>query len=150
MPCETAPAIDGDEDASWADATTVRTDKQTNGTGGATAEVRTLWKDNTLFVLAEVTDPVVDVSGSDPWIQDSVEIYVDPGNYKNGSYRYDDTQIRISATNVVSFGTGDEAFQQNRLVSATAPHRHRVRRRGVDQPPRGRRRRHASRASTSR
>ncbi|KQR11966.1 endo-1,4-beta-xylanase [Cellulomonas sp. Leaf334] len=116
---ETAPAIDGEEDASWADATSVRTDKQTNGTGGATAEFRTVWKDNTLFVLAEVTDPVVDVSGSDPWIQDSVEIYVDAGNYKNGSYRYDDTQIRISATNVVSFGTGDEAFQQNRLVSAT-------------------------------
>ncbi|GEL99847.1 endo-1,4-beta-xylanase [Cellulomonas terrae] len=115
----TAPTIDGDTDASWSDAVSVRTDKQTNGTGGATAEVRTLWKDNTLFVLAEVTDPVVDVTGSDPWIQDSVEIYVDAGNYKNGSYRYDDTQIRISATNVVSFGTGDEAFQQNRLVSAT-------------------------------
>ncbi|WP_243884626.1 endo-1,4-beta-xylanase [Cellulomonas fengjieae] len=115
----TAPAIDGDEDAAWADAGTVRTEKQTNGTGGAVAEVRTLWQDNTLFVLAEVTDPVVDVSGSDPWIQDSVEIYVDPGNYKNGAYRYDDTQIRISAANAVSFGTGDEAFQRNRVVSAT-------------------------------
>ncbi|WP_315096474.1 endo-1,4-beta-xylanase [uncultured Cellulomonas sp.] len=115
-----APAIDGTEDGVWADAGTVRTDKQTNGTGGgATADVRTLWQDNTLYVLAEVTDPVVDVTGSDPWIQDSVEIYVDAGNYKNGSYRYDDTQIRISATNTVSFGTGDEAFQQNRLVSAT-------------------------------
>ena len=114
-----APTIDGDTDASWADAASVRTDKQTNGTGGAVADVRTLWKGNTLFVLAEVTDPVVDVTGSDPWIQDSVEIYVDPGNYKNGSYRYDDTQIRISAANAVSFGTGDEAFQQNRVVSAT-------------------------------
>jgi endo-1,4-beta-xylanase len=83
------------------------------------AEVRTLWRDGTLFVLADVTDPVVDVSGSDPWIQDSVEIYVDGGNAKNGGYRADDTQIRISAENAVSFGTGDEAAQRARVASAT-------------------------------
>ena len=57
--------------------------------------------------------------GSDPWIEDSVEIYVDAGNVKNGSYRFDDTQIRINFNNVTSFGTGDEAFQANRLTSAT-------------------------------
>jgi len=62
---------------------------------------------------------VVAVSLKNPWIQDSVEIYVDPGNAKNGSYRYDDTQIRISADNAVSFGTGDETFQRNRVQSAT-------------------------------
>ena len=90
------------------------------GADGAVATVRTLWSGDTLYVLAEVADPVVDVSGSDPWIQDSVEIYVDPGNAKNGSYRYDDTQIRISAANAVSFGTGDEAFQRARVQSATA------------------------------
>ena len=67
-----------------------------------------------------MTDPIVDVTGSDPWIQDSVEVYVDPGNAKNGSYRYDDTQIRISAANAVSFGTGDEAFQRTRVHSATS------------------------------
>jgi hypothetical protein len=48
-----------------------------------------------------------------------VEIYVDAGNVKNGSYRFDDTQIRINYNNVTSFGTGDEAFQANRLASAT-------------------------------
>jgi endo-1,4-beta-xylanase len=66
----------------------------------------------------EVADPVVDVSGSDPWTQDSVEIYVDGGNFKNGTFRYDDMQVRISADNAVSFGTGDEAFQDNRVTSA--------------------------------
>src|SRR5690606_34804897 len=88
------------------------------GTGGAIATVRTLWRDDKLYVLAEVADPIVDVSGSDPWIQDSVEIFVDAGNFKNGTYRFDDTQIRINADNVVSFGTGDEAFQASRLESA--------------------------------
>lgn len=115
----TAPTVDGTVDAAWADAAVVTTGKLVSGSDGAAAEVRTLWKDGTLYVLVEVTDPVVDLSGSDPWIQDSVEIYVDPGNAKNGSYRYDDTQIRINADNAVSFGTGDEAFQRNRVVSAT-------------------------------
>ncbi|MBG6237123.1 endo-1,4-beta-xylanase [Mycetocola sp. CAN_C7] len=115
----TAPAIDGDIDDLWASAGTVETTKQVEGAAGASAVFSSLWRDNTLYLLAEVTDPTVDVSGSDPWIQDSVEIYVDAGNYKNGSYRYDDTQIRISADNVVSFGTGDEAFQRARVESAT-------------------------------
>jgi endo-1,4-beta-xylanase len=114
-----APEIDGAVDEVWAAAAEASTTKEVEGSGGAVAEVRTLWRDGTLFVLADVTDPVVDVSGSDPWIQDSVEIYVDGGNAKNGGYRADDTQIRISAENAVSFGTGDEAAQRARVASAT-------------------------------
>lgn len=115
------PSIDGAIEAAWAAATVVETGKQVEGTSGATATVRTLWSGDRLLVLMEVADPIVDVSGSDPWIQDSVEIYVDAGNAKNGPYRYDDTQIRISAENVVSFGAGgDEAFQRARVESATA------------------------------
>jgi len=116
-----APEIDGDVDDVWTAADTVTTTKQVEGSDGAVATVHTLWKDGTLFVLADVADPVVDVSGSDPWIQDSVEIYVDAGNAKNGGYRADDTQIRVSAQNAVSFGTGDEAAQRARVSSATAP-----------------------------
>ena len=116
---DAAPAIDGAIDAAWDDANVVTTAKHVQG-DGAEATVRTLWKGGVLYVLAIVDDPIVDVSGSDPWIQDSVELYIDPGNVKNGSYRYDDSQIRISATNVLSFGTGDEAFQRGRVQSATA------------------------------
>jgi endo-1,4-beta-xylanase len=115
----TAPVIDGAIDAAWDDAHAVTTAKHVEG-AGAEATVRTLWRDGVLYVLAEVDDPIVDVSGSDPWVQDSVELYVDPGNVKNGSYRYDDSQIRISAANELSFGTGDEAFQRGRVQSATA------------------------------
>ena len=115
----TAPEIDGEVDAAYADATPVVTTKAVEGESGAEATVSTLWHGSTLYVLAEVSDPVVDVSGSDPWIQDSVEFYVDAGNAKNGGYRADDTQIRISAENAVSFGTGDEADQAARLTSAT-------------------------------
>ncbi len=120
-PASAAPAIDGDVDDVWAEASEpVTTAKEVQGSGGAVATVRTLWRDRTLYVLAEVADPVVDVSGSDPWVQDSVEVYVDAGNAKNGAYRDLDTQIRVSAENAVSFGTGDEAAQRARVTSATA------------------------------
>jgi len=119
-----APTVDGAVDEAWALANVVTTDRQVAGgaDGAATAEVRTLWSGDgsTLYVLAQVTDDQLDATGSDPWVQDSVEIFVDAGNVRNGPYRYDDTQIRISYENVASFGTGDEAFQRNRLTSATA------------------------------
>ncbi|GAA5203568.1 endo-1,4-beta-xylanase [Microbacterium jejuense] len=117
---DSAPVVDGTVDAAWAEARAVTTDKAVSGSAGAVATVRTLWSGSTLYVLAEVADPTIDVSGSDPWVQDSVEVYVDPGNAKNGSYRYDDSQIRVSAANAVSFGTGDEAFQRGRVRSATS------------------------------
>lgn len=115
-----APVIDGERDAAWDGAAVLTTDKEVSGTGGAIGTFHTLWRDQTLYLYAEIADPVVDVTGSDPWIQDSVEIYLDAGNAKNGAYRYDDTQIRINAENVVSFGTGDETFQANRVDSATS------------------------------
>ena len=59
------------------------------------------------------------VSGVNPWIQDSVEIFVNPGNTKAGTYGPDDAQLRINVDNQVSFGTGDEAAQAARLTSAT-------------------------------
>ena len=82
--------------------------------------MHTLWKGNTLYVLADVTDPTVDTTASDPWQQDSVELFVDAGNAKAGGYRPDDTQIRISADNLLSFGTGDETAQRARVTSATS------------------------------
>ena len=82
--------------------------------------VRTLWQDSTLYVLANVTDSVLDDTGSDPWVEDSVEIYVDAGNVKNGSYRFDDTQIRINFNNVTSFGT---ATKRSVTLAWRAPRR---------------------------
>jgi endo-1,4-beta-xylanase len=117
---DAAPTIDGTEDAVWALAGEVKTDKQVTGTDTATATVKTLWKGSTLYVFMHVTDPDLDDTASDPWQQDSIEIYVDNVNAKNGAYRADDTQIRITFKNVLSFGTGDEAAQQARLQSATA------------------------------
>ena len=114
-----APTIDGLVEAVWATANAVSTDTVVEGSGGAVATVRTMWSGDTLYVLAQVSDPTLDVSGSDPWIQDSVEIFVNPGNTKAGTYGADDAQLRINVDNLVSFGTGDEAAQAARVTSAT-------------------------------
>ncbi|WP_050758242.1 endo-1,4-beta-xylanase [Xylanimonas cellulosilytica] len=116
-----APVVDGVIDAAWADANVVTTAKTVEGAAdGATAEVRTLWAgEDTLYVLAEVTDAVVDVSSPDPWNQDSLELFLDLGNTKSGNYGPNDAQMRISAQNATSFGTGDAATQAARLTSAT-------------------------------
>ncbi|MDN4481561.1 endo-1,4-beta-xylanase [Demequina muriae] len=114
-----ALVIDGSPEQAWDAAPVVTTDKAVEGSGTAPGEFRTLWRDNTLYIYAEIPDADVDTTGSDPWTHDSVELYVDGGNFKNGSYRYDDTQIRVNADNVVSFGAGDETFQANRVESAT-------------------------------
>ncbi|PRZ06436.1 endo-1,4-beta-xylanase [Isoptericola sp. CG 20/1183] len=115
-----APTVDGDVDDVWTAANAVTTAQRVEGSDGAVGTFRTLWTDDTLYVLAEVEDPTVDVSGSDPWIQDSVEVFVDAGNAKNGGYRAEDTQIRVSAENEVSFGTGDAAEQAARVTSAAS------------------------------
>ncbi len=112
------PTIDAIVDESWTAANTVATDTIVEGgADGASAVVSTLWDDDTLYVLAEVTDATPDVSASDPYQQDSVEVFLDPGNTKNGAYLGDDAQIRISAENVVSFGAGSSDAE--RIESAT-------------------------------
>jgi endo-1,4-beta-xylanase len=117
-----APVVDGVVDAAWADADVVTTGKTVEGAAdGASAQVRTLWSgDDMLYVLAEVTDPVIDVTSADPWNQDSVEFFLDMGNVKAGPYGPNDAQMRISVDNVRSFGTGDATTQSARLTSATA------------------------------
>ncbi len=112
------PTIDGEQDDAWSGAAVVTTDRQIQGTGGASATVRTMWDGTTLYVLADVADASVDTSSSAPYERDSVEIFLDAGNVKNDSYRYDDTQVRIDADNTVSVGVGDEAFQVARVESA--------------------------------
>lgn len=123
VPQLSAPEIDAVVDDVWEQAATATTSTLVEGNAaGATADVRTLWNGNTLYALFEVTDPVADNTNSDPWNQDSVELFLDLGNRKSGSYGPNDTQIRITADGGLSFGTGDAARQLARVTdSATAP-----------------------------
>jgi len=118
----TAPSIDGFADEVWAGASTVSTGRTVEGaTDGAVADVHMLWRDDSLFVLFEVTDSVIDLSNSDPWNRDSVELFLDLGNEKAGAYGPNATQIRVTADGELSFGSGSDAAQRARVIdSATA------------------------------
>jgi endo-1,4-beta-xylanase len=122
VPEAAAPTIDGAVDATWAQAAVATTANLVEGNAaGATADVRTVWQGNTLYALFEVTDPEIDTTNSDPWNQDSVELFLDLGNSKAGAYGPNDTQIRITVDNALSFGTGNAAQQEARVIgSATA------------------------------
>ena len=117
-----APAIDATIDDAWTDAPVLRTGITVEGEpDGASADARLMWRENALYVLLEVTDPVADNTSSDPWNQDSIELFLDLGNEKAGAYGPNATQIRVTAEGELSFGTGDAQAQRARVLgSATA------------------------------
>lgn len=88
------PIIDGEIDAAWTKANEI----QTTGSG-ATAKVKTMWDKDYIYVLAEVTDSILNNTHQDPWEQDSVEIFLDENNAKTPFYQADDGQFRTNFEN---------------------------------------------------
>jgi endo-1,4-beta-xylanase len=115
-----APEIDGEIEAGWQDAAAVTTEVRVEGSAeGAKADVRLLWDEQRLYVLAEVADPQLNADNSNAWEQDSVEIFVDPGNTKSGAFKPEDGQYRINFQNHQSI-SGDPAVIGDNLTSAAA------------------------------
>ena len=98
----------------------VALDKVTSGTPEATATAKTLWSDGKLYVLVKVNDADVDLTNSNPYEKDSVEVFIDRGNTKSGQYTDDIQQIRVSADGrELSFGAGAaEDVQKSRVRTA--------------------------------
>ncbi|THV40216.1 endo-1,4-beta-xylanase [Glycomyces buryatensis] len=119
---DTAPEIDGDKDTAWDEASTVATEVNVEGgEDGAKAEVSLLWDETALYALFEVTDPQLDESSANPWEQDSVELFLNPGNAKEGGYGVADGQYRVSFTNVVSLGgNGPDAGEITSAAATTS------------------------------
>lgn len=61
-----------------------------------------MWDKDNLYVIADVTDSVLNKANENAWEQDSVEIFLDQNNNKTSSYQEDDSQIRINFDNEVS------------------------------------------------
>ncbi|MEU5873542.1 endo-1,4-beta-xylanase [Glycomyces sp. NPDC047369] len=118
---DTAPAIDGERDAVWDGASTVATDVVIEGAAdGATADVSLLWDGAGLYALFAVTDPSLDEGSANPWEQDSVEVFLNPGNTREGGYGPADGQYRVSFTNAVSVGgNGPDAGALTSAAAAT-------------------------------
>ncbi|MDT8717219.1 endo-1,4-beta-xylanase [Clostridium sp. 19966] len=98
------PTIDGIKDDIWNSANEISTDTWVIGKSGATAKVRTLWDEHNLYVLAEVTDSLLNKASTNAYEQDSVEVFIDENDGKTTSYQSDDKQIRVNFDNEQSFG----------------------------------------------
>ncbi|MEJ5309790.1 MAG: endo-1,4-beta-xylanase [Anaerolineae bacterium] len=98
------PVIDGIADPIWAEANEIRTDVWVSGSGGATAKVKTLWDETHLYVFAVVSDSLLTKASTNPWEEDSIEVFVDQNNAKTTSYESDDGQYRVNFDNEQSFG----------------------------------------------
>ncbi len=111
------PEIDGIIDSIWSDANVIETQTIIQGNeDSARAKVRTMWDEDYLYVLAEVTDPLLNKDGTQPHEQDSVEFFIDEGNDKTTFYQADDAQYRVNYDNEQSFG---ENADQERFKTAT-------------------------------
>ncbi len=114
------PEIDGTADDVWTDAPTVKTDVYTAGSG-ATANVKTMWDKDYIYVLAEVTDPKLSKTSINTYEQDSVEIFFDENNNKTVAYQADDIQCRVNFDNEksVTDGFNISAFESATSITST-------------------------------
>jgi endo-1,4-beta-xylanase len=114
------PVIDGVEDDVWADAAEITTGVWVmSSDDGSTARVKTLWDSERLYVYAIVTDGLLSNASSNPWEQDSIEVFVDQNNAKTTSYQADDGQYRVSYENEQSFRGGASADKIESAVQIT-------------------------------
>ena len=103
------PVIDGEKDEIWAGAEEMETAVWVLGDSGATAAAKTMWDDEYLYAYVTVTDALLSKKASNPWEQDSIEIYVDQNNAKTTVYQPDDGQYRVNFDNEQSFLGGAAA-----------------------------------------
>jgi hypothetical protein len=119
------PAIDGVVDAIWNTAPVLQVNKYIDNatapvTTGATSKVRVLWDEDNLYVLSEVTDPVLRKTNVNPWEQDSVEVFLDENNGKTTSHQQDDRQYRINYDNGKTVGSQGSTSEFTSMTSQTS------------------------------
>lgn len=97
-------------DAIWNDVPSFLADKSNLGgadeDGKVNVEFKVMWQEDMLYVLLTVTDPHLDDSSETSYEQDSVEIFLDEGNHRNGAYEGDDGQYRLNFNNVLNIDHG--------------------------------------------
>lgn len=101
-----SPTIDGQKDKVWEKAQTVIPNIKVGETN-TTATFKVLWDDRALYILAEVKDSDLSVESGTPYMQDSVELFLDENNDKTTEYGADDLHIRINYENSLSVDNGN-------------------------------------------
>jgi endo-1,4-beta-xylanase len=111
------PAVDGLIEADWARAKAMEVSLVAAGKPQAIARARAMWDEDFLYVLMEVSDPLLNEASADAYQKDSVEVFMDENRERTTTYQGDDGQYRVNYLNARSFGSNGE---EKRLLSASA------------------------------
>jgi endo-1,4-beta-xylanase len=112
--------IDGKVDEAWAAAKVLEVTVPIGIKNPATAKARVMWDEDYLYVLMDVTDPVLNAASSAVHEKDSVEAFVDEDGAKTVSYKADDAQYRVNYLNQMSFGSNGADPRAKSAVALTA------------------------------
>ena len=102
-----SPVIDGKVDKIWSTAQTV-TPKYISSNLKTSATFKALWDDNALYILAVVKDSDLSVQSGTPYMQDSLEIFLDENNDKTQEYGVDDLHYRVNYENSQTVDNGSK------------------------------------------
>ena len=112
--------IDGVEEQAWAKAPVIHVNTKPNGQAeqAATAEVRTLWDNQFLYVYVKVADSDLNNSSPNVWEQDTVEVFLSETMHKGAEYKSGDGQYRVSYEGNESFKSSDmsEGFESSAKI----------------------------------
>lgn len=81
------------------------------------AKFKTLWQEDMLYILFDITDPHLDDSAANSYEQDSVEVFIDEGNDKKSSYESGDGQYRLNFKNVLNIDHGDVKPEHRTIIT---------------------------------
>jgi endo-1,4-beta-xylanase len=108
-------AVDGVVEADWGKAKVMEVSLTAAGKPQATAKARAMWDEDFLYVLMEVSDPILNAAAADAHQKDSVEVFMDENGEATTTYQGDDGQYRVSYENARSFGSNGE---EKRMLSS--------------------------------
>ncbi|MGA2677845.1 MAG: sugar-binding protein [Sedimentisphaerales bacterium] len=85
-----APVIDGVADAAWSVADKIKLTnvlyKPISSPNDLSADFKTMWDQNNLYLFVDVIDDVLKNDAVEPYENDSVEVFIDATNSKSASY----------------------------------------------------------------
>jgi len=96
------PAMNPD-DPLWQTAPAISVSQYTLAWPGPVGTARVLWDDRYLHVMVDVTNSNMNMANPIPQEQDSVEIFIDEGNLRAGTFGSGDGQFRVNFANDRSF-----------------------------------------------
>ena len=78
----------GIDDPIWENAQVLQVNQWTNDAivRGATGVARTMWDENYLYAMVDVTDCLICTTNGSTWLQDSIEFVLDLGNIRGPNY----------------------------------------------------------------